>query len=542
MKKLLVLGAICFGASLALALPPAGEIGKAQKVISVLMADDIAALKAGKKTPVEVGDAAVAFSKEAETEAMKYVLLKGALEYYVRGKDYDKAADAAEAMRNSVKDLAPEDLVDAIRSSARGVRGSAAPRLLAILRTAQAQTKAKEGIAEARRALRKDVADVTARRALAEWLAASGDWTQALEAFIELGGKAGKTAQAETEKKDLVATADFWWEYEPGVVPSPDVFKAHAATLYKQELEKGELTGLKKAFVEKRLQQAETTVAESAPVRATAKESKKPLYMCINLSAGPNATRYSVTYRTDAPRGGWSDEYKTTKLVLRRIEAGSFIMGDDQANENHRVTLTKPFYMGVFEVTQKQWSLVMGTDPCSGSHHGKGNDYPVHYVSYYMVRGGSNWPVSSVVEATSFLGRLRSKTGLDFDLPTEAQWEYACCAGRTTTYYWGNLMNGDYAWYGSNSGSKAHPVGTKRPNAWGLYDMNGNVWEWNRDWHNSILLYGTDPKGSPSGADRVLRGGGWHCSAECCTSAHRGWGVPSSMHYFGFRLACTQSN
>ena len=94
-----------------------------------------------------------------------------------------------------------------------------------------------------------------------------------------------------------------------------------------------------------------------------------------------------------------------------------------------------------------------------------------------MMRGstkGAKWPSSAEVDASSFLGKLQARTGINFDLPTEAQWEYACRAGTTTTYYWGSSMSGDYAWYVSNSGSESHPVGGKKPNAWGLYDMCGN--------------------------------------------------------------------
>ena len=260
-----------------------------------------------------------------------------------------------------------------------------------------------------------------------------------------------------------------------------------------------------------------------------------PPYCVIDLSAVANASSYPVTYLDAPPSGGWTDEYKTTKLVLKRIEAGSFIMGSDQTDESHRVTLTKPFYCGVFEVTQKQWELVTGGNPSNFS----GDKRSVEQVSYNAIRGsstGAQWPASNAVDSSSFLGKLRARTGLDFDLPTEAQWEYACRAGTTTTYSYGDSASGIYMWYCDNSSDQTHEVGTKSPNPWGLYDMHGNVWEWCLDWYGT-LSYGTDPQGSSSGSNRVLRGGSWNNIASNCTSSNRFNYYPSyELDYYGFRL------
>ena len=262
------------------------------------------------------------------------------------------------------------------------------------------------------------------------------------------------------------------------------------------------------------------------------------MYCIIDLSGGANATSYPITYMAEPPNGGFNvDEYKTTKLVLRRIEAGSFKMGGA-----YDVTLTKPFFCGLFEVTQKQYSLVAGSNPSKFS----GDKLPVENVSYNDIRGTSNgakWPSSSAVDSSSFMGKLRARTGLDFDLPTEAQWEYACRAGTTTKYSYGDSKNGDYMWNTSNSSSKTHEVGTKSPNPWGLYDMHGNVWEWCLDWYASSLSAGTDPKGSSSGSTRVLRGGGWYGDAAYCTSSYRSDRTPPCEDFsYGFRLVRTLSN
>ena len=288
------------------------------------------------------------------------------------------------------------------------------------------------------------------------------------------------------------------------------------------------------------------TFKSSNVVFNVACETTPATYCVIDLSAGANATSYPVTYLSEPPSGGFNvEEYKTTKLVLRRLEAGTFIMGEDQNDETHRVTLTKPFFCGLFEVTQRQYELVTGANPCSSTQYGKGNTYPVHYVSYNMIRGSSNGakrPSSSAVDSSSIMGKLRARTGLDFDLPTEAQWEYACRAGTTTTYSYGNSANGNYMWYTTNSDFSAHPVGSKNANSWGFYDMHGNVHEWCLDWHGT-LAYGTDPKGSSSGSTRINRGGSWIDDAVSCTSSHRSSYKPSEdFYHYGFRLVRTLSN
>ena len=254
-------------------------------------------------------------------------------------------------------------------------------------------------------------------------------------------------------------------------------------------------------------------------------------YVVIDLSGGTSATSYPVTALVAPPEGGWTDEYKTTKLVLRVIESGSYKM-----NGSYDVTINKPFYMGVFEVTQKQYQLVTGSNPSDYT----GNMRPVDNVSWSTIRGSNNWPLVTTVDANSFMGKIRAKTGLQLDLPTEAQWEYACRAGTTSKYNNGGDTEADLktlGLYSSNGGSAK--VGSYLPNAWGLYDMHGNVFEWCLDWYGSKLSSGTDPKGPTSGSRRVGRGGSWTFIADSCTSSDRTHADPSNAYnYDGFRLAC----
>ena len=303
------------------------------------------------------------------------------------------------------------------------------------------------------------------------------------------------------------------------------------------------------------------TVTDGFKVKVEAVEM---LYMVLDLSGGPNADSYPVSYLADVPAGGWTDEYKTTKLVLRKIEPGTFTMGSPSNETGHQgtedlkqVTLTKAFYIGVFETTQKQYELITGSNPSQYQV----DDNPVEKVNYNDLRGsGPDWPsTGSGVLGTSFFGKLRLKTGrlYNFDLPTEAQWEYACRAETTTALNSGKNLSdatacsemeevGRYeADRNDGKGKKYNAectVGSYAPNAWGLFDMHGNVWEWCLDWRLANLGTdpATDPTGPTSGTYRVLRSGGWSTDAWQCRSARRSGQVPGTTDaQTGFRVTFT---
>ena len=231
-------------------------------------------------------------------------------------------------------------------------------------------------------------------------------------------------------------------------------------------------------------------------------------------------------------------------MTFNLIPAGTFTMGSPDAEmgsydwerPQHEVTLSQDFYIMTTEVTQAQWEAVMGSNPS------------------YFDEGGGDCPVEQVSwnDVQDFIAALNDMDERTYRLPTEAEWEHAARAGTTTAFYNGDITQEGYdpidpnldaiGWYYGNSGSTTHPVGQKQPNAWGLYDMSGNVWEWvEDDWHSSYDGAPTDGSvwvDSPRASSRVLRGGGGSNLARYCRSANRGGISPSYRdRYDGFRLA-----
>lgn len=321
---------------------------------------------------------------------------------------------------------------------------------------------------------------------------------------------------------------------------------------------------------------------------------KGGMYLVVDLSPGPNAESYPIRY-SDTPPDIADDACRTTNLWLRLCLPGTFMMGSPsdevgrQSNYSssvgtdqrsgmgyetqHMVTLTKPFYIGIFEFTQRQYELVKGGNPLSSYTHYLGDTRPAA-SAYVTLRGsvaGAAWPIHSQVDPTSFLGLLRARTGCLFDLPTEAQWEYACRAGTSTAFNDGQdtsisgIGRCGTGLYVVDSRYTAI-VGRYKPNAWGLYDMHGNVAECCLDYWTSSLGTNsdTDPLGPTSSSIRghnkvdgiykynmrVVRGGGcgsggdsYITSFSNCRSAARNCtsGNDPSTFYpnIGFRVVAT---
>jgi len=217
------------------------------------------------------------------------------------------------------------------------------------------------------------------------------------------------------------------------------------------------------------------------------------------------------------------------------IPAGSFLMGSADGLEDerpaHTVTISRSFYLGRCEVTQQQWEAVMGSNPAA---------FP-----------GPQNPVESVgwSDCRAFLRKLNEKfaaSGAKFDLPSEAQWEYACRAGGQGKFSFGDEENQleDHAWFRGNAASHTHPAGAKKPNAWGLYDMHGNVCEWCSDWYANDYYRqspAADPAGASSSYHHTIRGGCFDDTASNCRVSYRNMNDPSDRnHNVGLRVMCVR--
>jgi formylglycine-generating enzyme required for sulfatase activity len=270
------------------------------------------------------------------------------------------------------------------------------------------------------------------------------------------------------------------------------------------------------------------------------------LCTCLSISYARDTMESATHGKGDSAKKKGLNELQQARTVpsinykMIYIPPGTFMMGsppsekgrfDDE--ERHKVTLTKGFFMGVTEVTVEQWKKVMGYNPSQSKNACK--NHPVDAVSWN--------------ECQTFIMKLnRLEKSRKYRLPTEAEWEYACRAGSSTAF-----SNGDIAqetcgrepnlekigWYCGNANDEIQPVAAKAPNAWGLYDMHGNAWEWCQDWYAEYSSGpGVNPKGPAEGAFRVFRSGGWGLSARLCRSAFRDKYAPTvRCKFLGLRLS-----
>lgn len=293
-----------------------------------------------------------------------------------------------------------------------------------------------------------------------------------------------------------------------------------------------------------------------------------PDYMAVDLRADAETPRIRYYACSNAVPGGVTNRiYKSDFLLMRRIPAamvrhrqgspvGTTVRGGNETA--HYCTLSEDYYIAVYEFTEAQFALVGGSR-AKASDFSANEDFDYYPLSgvYWKNNIRGNVGAAAAPESSSILGRLNTRTGLTtFDLPTDAQWEYACRAGTTTTLYdgtesgYGGASAAGYerakalAWMSDNSDGHPHEVGLKPANAWGLYDMLGNVREWCRD-GNAAYANDADVADPVLSGDYVMRGGGWHDGTYNCTSSarndsHAGWSGEQNGNwmFYGFRPMC----
>lgn len=253
--------------------------------------------------------------------------------------------------------------------------------------------------------------------------------------------------------------------------------------------------------------------------------------------------------KTTGPKPGEERDDNGLGMKLAWCPPGTFRMGSPKSEvgryedeEQVEVTLTQGFWIGKYEVTQREWERVMGTTPWKGEKYSKQDS---QCAATQICWDDAMAFVNTLTQQEREAGRLPA--GWSYSLPTEAQWEFACRAGTTTAYSFGDNSSllSESDWWQGNTGRQqyAHEVGSKKPNAWGLYDLHGNVAEWCWDGYEKQLPGGTDPKVSAQGTSRVFRGGSWRYRAEICRSAARRNdtpGVRSRSNRLGLRVTLSR--
>lgn len=457
----------------ALAMPTSAELSKAQPLVNELMAPALEKFKSSADkvaAAVNIGERAYAFAAEAETEAAKFLLLKGAVNYYVRGEAYDKAADCIATMQSAISNLTPDAIAEIIGNTTSKISVSKASRLFAYYRTARLQIRARKELPVIEKELKR-VKTEQLQRQYAEALAISGNWKAAYAAFAKLHDKdIVQIAEAEANGSAVnEQAAELWWNYKSEFEGAENFFKVHAIEFYQKALEKGEISGLRKNIVERRIAQ----VIEDA--------------VALNATRTASADRHNP-FGVTAKRGkSIVVEIKNgVELEFVFCPAGTFTMGAAKAinpfsrqihstNPNsyaykHEVTITRPFWMSKYPITVEQFEVFCPIDNTFISQNGKQGEF----------RSPVCLRAAAVEDYCKWLNRRFASVlprKCIFRLPSDAEWEYALFANSTNTddpYV--RFRDGEKAALQEICGTKFPvPVGTAgKPNAWGLYDMLGN--------------------------------------------------------------------
>lgn len=417
MKRLVVTVVLVSCLARGWAMPTKAELTKAQPLVVELMAPAMEAYKsatAKDKTAaaVKVGDASSEFAKAAETESARFLLLKGAVNFYTRGEAYDKAADAADEIRASIRDIDPAVLAEIISKATVRATSKKAPRLWAIYRQAKTQVKAAADSKSLANQLKAKPDSLSIRRTYAEALAVSGDWKAALAEFAKLNDKTAIEAKAELDGSAKDAeVGEFWWTYEPTYENVGNAFRCRAAMYYQKALAASEISGLKKQLVERRV--AEYACRE--PPRDPRVQER--LFQLPTTGRGPEIALKIVS---------------DCELNFVSCPSGTFTMGFLDGNsclKKHKVHISRPFWISKFLVTYAQWDAFMGKMPRRKAEK----------CQFCLdVLGGDQTPAAlSYCQSLDFLSKLNDRfkgflpPGYVFRFASEAECEYTAKSGKS---------------------------------------------------------------------------------------------------------------
>ena len=502
LKGKLIVGAWgVLSACVAVAMPTKAEFQKVLPLVREISADDVAAVKSGKMTPLEAGNNAFARAKDTSIdEASRYLFHESAFAHYVRAAEYDKAAEVVESLKTSVKDVPDSAIAEFIERRLKKIPRKHAGQLYAMLRDARVRDRISKKLETYRKAAAAKSADADLQTRVAAANVLLENWEEALKAFAKCGGETAKVAVAETGAKAMApdAIADFWWTYKVMDTEFTDyaetleeAFKSHAAMWYRQALDSGALKGVKRQLVEKRIEGIEPTKSVTVAKKTdeeTPSDKSASSEKTVPCSEPKFADGRQKKLEFELKRG--------VKLEFLEAPAGSFMMGKEgvtdrrSAEFHHKVTITRPFFMSKTMVSQEQFlALMTPTRPWRAENE------------YDQVFGNQVAAVCLLSDIDEYCAKLtkryrsRFPKGYVVRLPTEAEYEYTVRKWAGETSYNPSLqqyleafkskgidLNGkDVKWFDGNLQMKKDgktikvfgPVGLARGNAWGFLDFKG---------------------------------------------------------------------